>query len=304
MLKQINANLLKFIFFGNYFYGICAIALSVEASMQQEFPLNSVFYYLLVFAFTVLYYTKAYITDNAHNSSNVRTVWYATNNKLIYYCQLALYLLAAVCGIILFPLKEIAFITVQQWLIIAFFPAAALMYYGIENNKYTRAFNLRNIGWLKPFMIGLVWAGLVTVYPVLYYCIVHKISYNITGVKVFLFIKNFMFVTVLCILFDIKDYATDHNYRLKTFVVKSGLRKTIFSIVIPLSIIGLGSFLIYAVIRHFSIMKILINTIPFILLILVAYSLHNRRSIFYYLVIIDGLMLVKAMCGTIAMIFF
>ena len=108
-----------------------------------------------------------------------------------------------------------------------------------------------------------------------------------------------MFVTVLCIMFDIKDYAADHNHQLKTFVVRVGLRKTIFYIIIPLSIIGLGTFMGYATTRHFPLLRIIINTIPFILLIIMAYSLHRRKSILYYLAIIDGLLLVKSICGII-----
>ena len=108
-----------------------------------------------------------------------------------------------------------------------------------------------------------------------------------------------MYITMLCIMFDIKDYAADHNHHLKTFVVRYGLRKTIFYILIPLTVIGLGMFVIYAALMNFPLLRILINTIPFILLIIVAYSMHRRKSILYYLAIIDGLMLVKALCGTI-----
>jgi 4-hydroxybenzoate polyprenyltransferase len=106
-----------------------------------------------------------------------------------------------------------------------------------------------------------------------------------------------MFITLLCIMFDIKDYAADHNEQLKTFVVEYGLRRTIFYILIPLAAIGLGTFVLYAAIRHFPLLRILVNTIPFILLIIVAYSMHRRKNILYYLAIIDGLMLVKALCG-------
>jgi len=105
-------------------------------------------------------------------------------------------------------------------------------------------------------------------------------------------------------MFDIKDYAADHNKQLKTFVVRVGLRKTIFFIIIPLCMIGFGTFLIYTTSQGFSLMRIFINAIPFVLLLIVAYSLHERRSIMYYLAIIDGLMLVKAICGTIAMLYF
>jgi hypothetical protein len=46
------------------------------------------------------------------------------------------------------------------------------------------------------------------------------------------------------------------------------------------------------------------NIIPFVALLIVAYSMHRRQSILYYLIAIDGLMLLKAICGSIAMIFF
>lgn len=113
-----------------------------------------------------------------------------------------------------------------------------------------------------------------------------------------------MFVSVLCIMFDIKDYSMDSNQQIKTFVVKMGLRKTIFYIIIPLCIAGLGSFITYGITRGFSPIKITLNVLPFLMLVAVAYSLQNKKSILYYLIIIDGLMLAKAICGSIAMTYF
>ena len=194
------------------------------------------------------------------------------------------------------------FFTLQamEWFLLLIFPIVSALYYGVDT-KLTGKINLRNIGWLKPFIIGFTWAGLVNIYPILYYCIENDLHFHLTLVGGFLFLKNFMFITMLCILFDIKDYAMDYNAQLKTLVVKLGLRRTLFYFIIPLCFVGLGSFLIYALLQHFSALKILINTVPFLLIIGVAYSMHNRRSIFYYLIIIDGLMLVKALCGILAM---
>jgi hypothetical protein len=105
-------------------------------------------------------------------------------------------------------------------------------------------------------------------------------------------------------MFDIKDYSTDYISSLRTFVVRLGLRKTIYSILLPLSAIGLGTFVYYAVKNHFHPMKVILNVIPFLLLLAVAYSLLKRRTILYYLVVVDGLMLIKAICGTLAMVYF
>lgn len=306
MTAFINNKFIRLLFFGNYFYGLCAVGLSVEAMLQQRFPLNRSLYFILAFAATVLYYSKAYVTTEVSNlTTNKRSAWYARNKRLMIWSQIVMTIIVIVCSCIFLAQhwKNILEMNFLEWLILLVFPIVAIMYYGLDSANFAK-YTLRNIGWLKPFIIGFIWAGLVTIYPVLFYCLDHGIHYFVTLVGYFLFIKNFMYITVLCIMFDIKDYAMDYNHHLKTFVVELGLRKTIFFIIIPLCIAGLGSFITYAFVQHFHPVKILLNTIPFLLIILVAYSLHNRKSIFYYLIIIDGLMLVKAICGTIGMLYF
>ncbi len=113
-----------------------------------------------------------------------------------------------------------------------------------------------------------------------------------------------MFISVLSIMFDIKDYAKDYNFELKTFVVKFGLRKTIFFILIPLLLLGWVSFVTYGLLNGFSFMRIFLNTLPFLVCTVVALELQKRKSIYFYLIIIDGLMLVKAFCGSLAVLYF
>lgn len=305
-MKRIsNSGLARFIFFGNYFYGFCAVALAIEATLQQNFPLPSPILFLLVFCVTVLYYSRAYVvTDLEGDLLNERSQWYLQNRQFVRYTQftlLAVVILASGYVLIRYQEALLAFRT-SEWLLLLVFPLFSVIYYGLPYGN--RRINLRNIGWLKPFIIAFSWAGLVNVYPILFYAMSHGEHFAITFPGVLLFIKNFMYITLLCILFDIKDYAMDYNQQLKTLVVNLGLRKTLFYLIIPLCLLGLGTFLLYASSRNFSEMKILINTIPFLAVIAVAYSMSNRRSIFYYLVVIDGLMLLKAICGSVAMIFF
>jgi hypothetical protein len=292
------------IFFGNYFYGICAIALSIETAFQLNVPLNPLPYYILIFAATVVYYTKAYLTENLEDSTNKRAHWYVQHHQWVWVSQIVLSILSLFC--IFFLLKNswhhIFSLSITEWLLWLSVPIVAGLYYGIGFANFTH-FNLRNTGWLKPFVIGFVWAGTITIYPILYSAMNHQISFKLNIFDVMFFIKNFMYITVLCIMFDIKDYATDYNQQLKTFVVRVGLRKTIFYVLIPLCIIGFGTFLLYTITHHFSAIRIIFNAIPFILIIAVAYSMHKRQSIMYYLIIIDGLMLVKACCGILSTLF-
>jgi hypothetical protein len=294
--------LIRSIFFGNYFYGICTVALSIEATLQQSYPLSPLLYYVFVFAATVLYYTHAYIAEPAFldASTNPRTQWYAHNRNFVQASQIFFTLVCIISGAwLLIPnWQHILHMGWMSWTLVLAFPLTAILYYG-SAAPGSATNNLRNQGWIKPFVIGFVWSGPVTLYPILFHHIMAGTEYEPGLIGTLLFVKNFMFITMLCIMFDIKDYVADHNHHLKTFVVRYGLRKTIFYILIPLSLVGLGTFILYAVLRHFPVMRILVNTIPFILLIIVAYSMHRRKSILYYLAIIDGLMLVKAICGII-----
>lgn len=296
-------NISKCFFYGNYFYGLCAVALSIEASLQQRVVINPWWYYLAVFTLSTYYYTLAYQSENQTASSNSRTRWYFENQNFIRISQKILMLISLVILILFLPAYFTSLIQLNfiDWVIIFVFPITAMAYYGTgTQNKIS----LRRFGWIKPFVIGFTWAGFVTIYPILFQNILQSCVYEFTFIGLLLFIKNLMFISMLCVLFDIKDYATDSNQQLKTIVVKSGLRKTIFRFVIPLTIIGLGSFLIYGISHNFHPGKIIMNTIPFLLLICLAYTLHRPRKILYYLVLIDGLMLIKAVCGSVAMILF
>ena len=179
---------------------------------------------------------------------------------------------------------------------VAVIAIVGVLYYGISLGKFLNI-NLRATGWLKPFLIGFVWAGVVTYIPVLWYQAEHDMHYTFTILNSWFFMKNFLYISLLAILFDIKDYAADHNRHLKTFVVRIGLRKTIFYIIIPLAFIGFIFLIVFATAAGFPALRIIINSIPFLLLIIVAWSMHRRKPILYYLAIIDGLMFVKAICG-------
>ena len=304
--KLKHSKIIKLIFFGNYFYGLCAIALSIEATLQQHYPLPNFLFFIMVFACTVLYYTKAYImTEVSDDIANLRSMWYERNKTLMHRSQYVFMVILSVAMLIFAVqrFQNLLNMNFLEWFSIFIFPLASTLYYGVQFRDWGK-YNLRNVGWLKPFIIGYTWAGLVTVYPVLFYCIDSGIHYEVTFGGWFLFIKNFMFITMLCILFDIKDYAMDYNQQIKTLVVKIGLRRTLFYFIVPLCIIGLGAFLIYANSQNFSTPKIIINTIPFLAIITVTFSMYNRRSIFYYLMVIDGLMLLKALCGIVAMEYF
>lgn len=300
-----GSKIVKFIFFGNYFIGILAIALSIETSLQLKLPLNSTAYYLMLFCGTIMYYSYAYSgMPQSFTFTNSRTDWYRQHHVFVKWSQV--FFLSACIGLGGWLLGKkwdhLWHIPLIYWLICSCIPIAALLYYGLMPKSFLKL-NLRNTGWLKAFVIGFVWACCVGLLPIVLLQLERGAYFADPILTGWLFIKNWMFCTVNAIMFDLKDYADDSNRQLKTFVVRFGLHNTINFILIPLLLVGICCMLAFTYYRHFSFLPIFFNLIPFVLLLMVAYSMHRKKKILFYLIVIDGLLLVKAICGIIGMLF-
>jgi 4-hydroxybenzoate polyprenyltransferase len=152
-------------------------------------------------------------------------------------------------------------------------------------------------------VIGSIWAGVGVYAPYLFLKLSNQ-AYKDMAYMPILFISNALYISIIALLFDIKDFESDANKQMKTLVVRMGLTKTINWIVLPMSALILIATLRYGYLHGFTGYQILLNTIPLILLISVSYQMHQRKSILYYLAIIDGLIVVKAACGIIATLLF
>lgn len=295
--------IIRFIFFGNYFIGLLAVALTIEATLQLRVPFNSLSYYVLLFSAPIVYYTYAYMGATNSHDKNPRTQWYATHRRFIQFSQLLLGTISIV--LVLYMLisyhQAILHLPLKYWIIVLSVVLMAVLYYGLVPVSFFNL-NLRNTGWLKPFIIGLVWACTANLLPLILLKIETGLDVPESTLWGFLFVKNWMFCTVNAIMFDMKDYAIDSNAQLKTFVVRIGLKKTIFYVLLPLLVTGMLSLVLFFSVNHFPAQRIALNFVPFLLTAIVAYSLNKRKHIFYYLIVIDGLILVKALCGITAML--
>ncbi len=300
MLKFIQS-----IFFGNYFIGLIAIALSVESCLQLHLPLNSVIYYVILFCAAVFYYTYAYLGPlSTGEKMNPRKTWYSNNHNFILWSQRILFITALALGCF-FMYKNasgIKNLSGKYWMIILLMWLAAFFYYGLLPKSFYKI-NLRNTGWLKAFIIGFVWACCANILSFIIVQVERGTHTAPTILLIWLFVKNWMFCTVNAIIFDIKDYTDDSNKQLKTFVVRFGLRNTIFFILLPLIVVGLFSLLAFSASHHYGFITTAFNFIPFILLLMIAWSMQKPHKILYYLIVIDGLIFLKALCGIAGMQF-
>ena len=273
-------------------------------AFQLGLPLNETVYYIGLFLAPVIYYTYAYKSINDSTPiANQRTRWFRENKKLVHWSQVGMILLCiGIFSFLIFKhFNEIIRLPLIYYSIGFGVLFVGIFYYGLISKKLF-GFNLRNSGWTKAFIIGFVWACCANIFPLIMLRIETGQDYFPTDLWVWLFIKNWVFCTVNAIMFDIKDYPSDSNLYLRTFVVSFGLRRTIYFIIVPLLLAGLISFCIFALIKEFSIIQFSFNLIPFLLTLAIAFSMLRRHSIFYYLIVIDGVILVKALCGILGVL--
>ena len=273
-------------------------------AFQLGLPLNETVYYIGLFLAPVIYYTYAYKSINDSTPiANQRTRWFRENKKLVHLSQVGMILLCiGIFSFLIFKhFNEIIRLPLIYYSIGFGVLFVGIFYYGLISKKLF-GFNLRNSGWTKAFIIGFVWACCANIFPLIMLRIETGQDYFHTDLWVWLFIKNWLFCTVNAIMFDIKDYPSDSNLYLRTFVVSFGLRRTIYFIIVPLLLAGLISFCIFALIKEFSIIQFSFNLIPFLLTLAIAFSMLRRHSIFYYLIVIDGVILVKALCGILGVL--
>jgi 4-hydroxybenzoate polyprenyltransferase len=300
LLKQIAATGEAFLF-SNLFYGFAAILLAIEHHMVMNLPLPAPAFYMMLGAGTTVFYLYSYTFDPHPMPHNQRTVFLQRNGRLLSYLALALMVAFLAAGIwfyrVMPPLPA-----AQAWLItigLLVFPILGLLYYGISfPGIFT--LRLRSLGWLKPFVIAAVWMGCTNIVPWLISSWQAGKVAAPAHPMLFWWLHNWMYISVLCILFDIKDYEADHNHDLKTFVVRHGIEKTLHQVVYPLTGAGMAALLLMGITEEYSLLAIAVLLLPLALLGWVSSHLQRPKPIGFYLLVIDGLMPVKALAGMLA----
>lgn len=302
MEKKVISRFIVNIFFSNFFLILLSIALNIETNIKIGLPFNSIAYYAFISTVTVLFYLYAYrIPKTLKSSSNPRTQFYITHRKSVHIYTAILAVIALISGIILaincLPNYEIL---TWKWLTVLSF--TTILSFGYYDFKL--GISLRKTMLLKPFLIGWTWAITTVFLPVLFLMLKNETHYVIDAKFYFLFSQTFMYCVVNAILFDLKDYEDDSNRNLKTFVVKYGYHFTLNRIILPLIFLGFLSFVIFGIWYGLPLHRILFMLIPIVCLAIFAFKLNRPKAILYYLIAIDGMILLKAICGILSVILF
>lgn len=273
-------------------------SLVIEASLKLQTQLPPL--YLLVFCSfaTQFFYNGAYLLQNKNdNPLNARAKWYRLNKAYLNIYQVIVFLLLSIIGSYsLFQIQRLP--DLSEGILLVSLLVLSIAYYGITVNN--QRFSLRGLGWTKPFVIALSWTGMVVWFPTIFFRLNHANEAFDPVALLLVSSNNFIVITVLAIVFDVKDYADDKNEDIKTFVVRFGLNTTITTLLLPLTLLGLAVTLAISRFFDYPLLAVVCQLLPYLLMGLLIYSLKKKRSIYFYLLLVDGVIIMKGISGIAA----
>lgn len=303
-MNPIFRNLTGYLFFSNIFLGIISVALCIETNLVNGISFNYFPFYAIIFLGTCLFYSAIYAKNSNAFYPTIRTLWYKERRAFIHkYITLIFICLIVFTAILVAKTwKQLFYLSGIQWSAIFFFPILGLWY--SLPSRWLKLRSIRQLGMIKPFVIGLTWSGFVVVYPIITWQLQTGKSIEPVVFQYCLFwLQDFLFLSILAIIFDTKDIQSDRHHGLQTFPAVFGITRTMQWIALPLLLFNTIVLACFQQQMQYSFAQKALQYLPYCILLMVILQHHRPKSLLYYLAAVDGLLLVKALCGIISIIF-
>jgi hypothetical protein len=248
---------------------VCALAQVIVTYAVFSIPVNyqNTSYLAFVFLSTYLQYNvqRGYLV-NQTNSNSERSKWLVKHKKtLLLSVGLAFITVLFLCNSL--SAMSITIMVIAEL---------------ISTLYYLPPFNIRKHGYLKPFIISSIWVISCAAVPL--------IENNIlTHHSALFLIAQFCFISVLCILFDIKDSVDDFISGVNTYANRFGISITKL---ICLIILIVGGFSFYTFTENIYLL-IAMMSIFIISVITILISKEKYHSFYFYLWV-DGLLILQS----------
>ena len=279
----------------NWFYGFCAVMLCVESSLLLLNRYPNPFLLLLIYLGTIVYYTHAYLEECKLGEQNERVNWYVEKQK---YLQIRQLLYTGICLYIaflkldLFQLFLHASIFVKLILLISFLLSAA---YYLPTIHFISFQNSRNKGVLKSMSIAWVWTFTCCFMPV--WLDSNHSAVLLSKMANSYFLQLFIYVLVLAILFDIKDISKDRKESVYTIALRLGAHKTVQQVIAPLLLLYYINVMYWVAVTKISFYFLALQGLLIVLSYLIAHKVLKEKAIYANILLIDGLLVIKAVIG-------
>ena len=278
----------SFLINSNIYISFAASVLAIETQIQlgmrpQLHPYVFIIFFATLFEYNI--HRLILVLTNKDALNHHRHSWIKKNPKQFYFV-----VFFSIIGFL------VSILLAKERVLIALAPIGLLtIFYSLPFFKKLKyVFRLREIPFLKIFLISFVWSVVTILLPI----IQSNITYDI-GHLLLMLIERFIFVFAITIPFDIRDISDDRVSGLKTIPILIGQKKSI--------VVANISLLLFTIIClvHYPMYKLTFILPGLILSALTTlFFLNNKalRSLYYYHYgILDGTMILQ---GFLVIIFF
>lgn len=271
MQKIYRIPIIKTMVYANVFISFCAMAMVLVTYMVFPIPINfeNNTYLLFVLLSTYLQYNvqRGYSIFQKDDLTE-RSKWVTAHKK-------TLIISIAICLItVLFLCNSLSYTS------IAIMVGAEIL----STLYYLPPFSFRKHGYVKPFLISLIWVISCVTVPL--------IENNLlTQNSSWFMVSHFFFIATLCTLFDIKDAEEDYLNGVNTYANKFGINVT-KTLCIAMTILSSVGYLFF---KHETMPLFLISLIVGIITLMATVIANEKRHPFFYYLWIDGLILIQAL---------
>lgn len=273
---MILKKIVEFILFSSIFIAACAVGLCIETNLLLHLPLNIISFYCFVFGATLAQYNLHYLVKTAAVKNSERIKWSQKNKKLHKI------LFATGIVLILFSFSNFRlhhFIILGIMGLIAFLYSFPILPIGEKKR-------IKDYGFIKIITLALLWTLVTVWFPV-----VNDVFDR--NLFLLIFMERFVFMFVLCLLFDVRDIEIDRIENIKTVAVIVGKNKSYLLAYVSIVILCILSILHFFYFGNAGVLAAMLIS-AFITLITVLYT-KKSNSDFIYLAGIDGMMLLQVL---------
>lgn len=271
LIKRLSS----FILFSSVFIAVCAVALCMETNILLGVPLNNTSFYCFVFGATLVQYNLHYLLKKTAIANSERLRWSQKNSGI--------HLTFLVIGIALIVFSLFSF-HLEHFIVLALLGFISVLY-SFPFLPFGTKRRIKDYGFLKIITLALLWTLVTVWFPV------NALPFD-NGLFALIFVKRFVFMFVLCLLFDVRDIEVDSKEHINTLSVILGRKRSYL-----LSYLLLILFVVLTLVQYFYLPQVNFLMAMIISAILTFITIEATKKInsdFIYLAGIDGMMLLQA----------
>ncbi len=269
-----------FILSHSIFVAFCAAALSLQTLQLLSLPTDE--YLLALIFFAALGGYNAYWILSSYSFNRHITFRLFFKKRISSYVVL----IAALTGM-LYCLAHLHLFMYN--LVIA---SLLLAVYSLPVTPFSRLHSLLKIGMLKTIILALAWTIVTTMVPL-------QISILSMGhTALLIFISRFLFMLMLCIIFDKRDAAVDKLRGLQSLA--TAIKPVVLHYLIGFIFIGYMLTSYFMLAHQVSLALVIALMVAGLMTIFVYVSSFKKRGYFFYYFLVDGLMFLSALLTVLA----